>query len=372
MTPNQRIDKTVLGETGEPIRVLIVDDVKSARDLLEEILATDPRFQVVGAVEDGLEAVTVALELRPDLITMDIRLPGIDGFEAVERILLKYPVPVVMITASMGNQKEKLFRAFNAGALDVLDKQELYLWRTRPEIRSGFLRRLLTLAAANVVRGAGRLAPEPEIVVPIDHRPMGSKEPPLVVAIAASTGGPGALMRLFRQIPGRINSAFVVVQHMSKGFLEGLVRWLDEEVELEVRKAQEGDLLEPGVVLLAPEDYHLTVTDRGRVHLNNSLPINGHRPSAELLFESVANHCGKRGVGIILTGMGTDGAEGLKSLRASGGHTIAQDEHSSIIFGMPRAAIELDAAEAILPLEKIAPQIMKWISEQQERDNLIP
>jgi two-component system chemotaxis response regulator CheB len=137
---------------------------------------------------------------------------------------------------------------------------------------------------------------------------------------------------------------------------------------MEVRKAQEGDLLEPGVVLVAPGDYHLTVTGRGTVHLNNSLPINGHRPSAELLFESVANYYGERGVGIILTGMGTDGAEGLKSLRACGGHTIAQDEHSSIIFGMPRAAIELDAAEAILPLEEIGPQIMQWISEQQERE----
>ena len=363
MTSDQQIEKSDLQEAVDAIRVLIVDDVKSARDLLEEILATDPRFRVVGAVEDGLEAVTVALELRPDLITMDIRLPGIDGFEAVERILLRHPVPIVMITASMGNQEEKLFRAFNAGALDVLDKQELYLWRTRPEIRNGFLRRLRTLASTSVMRGVGRVTPEPEVPVPIDHRQIGAGEPPLVIAIAASTGGPGALMRLFRRIPSRVNGAFVVVQHMSKGFLGGLARWLDGEVEMEVRKAQEGDLLEPGVVLVAPGDYHLMVTGSGTVHLNSSLPINGHRPSAELLFESVANHYGKRGAGIILTGMGTDGAEGLKSLRACGGHTIAQDEHTSIIFGMPRAAIELDAAEAILPLEEIGPQIMKWISE---------
>ena len=369
MTFDQQTEKSDIQETDDTIRVLIVDDVKSARDLLEEILATDQKFQVVGAVEDGLEAVTVALELRPDLITMDIRLPGIDGFEAVERILLRHPVPIVMITASMGNQEEKLFRAINAGALDVLDKQELYLWRTRPEIRNGFLRRLRILASTSVARGVGRVTLEPEIPVPIDHRQIGAGERPLVVAIAASTGGPGALMRLFKRIPSRTNAAFVVVQHMSKGFLGGLVRWLDEEVALEVRKAQEGDLLEPGVVLVAPGDYHLTVSGRGTVHLTSSLPINGHRPSAELLFESVANHYGKRGVGIILTGMGTDGAEGLKSLRASGGLTIAQDEHTSIIFGMPRAAIELDAAEAILPLEEIGPQVMKWISEQQDRED---
>ncbi|MBT8406867.1 MAG: response regulator, partial [Deltaproteobacteria bacterium] len=165
MTSDQRIEKSDLQEAVDAIRVLIVDDVKSARDLLEEILATDQRFQVVGAVEDGLEAVTVALELRPDLITMDIRLPGIDGFEAVERILLQHPVPIVMITASVGNQEEKLFRAFNAGALDVLDKQELYLWRTRPEIRNGFLRRLRTLSSTSVMRGVGRVRPEPEVPV---------------------------------------------------------------------------------------------------------------------------------------------------------------------------------------------------------------
>ena len=190
MTFDQQMEKSDLQEAVEAIRVLIVDDVKSARDLLEEILATDQRFQVVGAVEDGLEAVTVALELRPDLITMDIRLPGIDGFEAVERILIQHPVPIVMITASMGNQEEKLFRAFSAGALDVLDKQELYLWRTRPEIRNGFLRRLRTLASTSVAPGLGRVAPELEVPVPIDHRQIGADEPPLVVAIAASTGGP--------------------------------------------------------------------------------------------------------------------------------------------------------------------------------------
>ena len=356
-------------ETREPIRVLIVDDVKSARDLLRDILTTDPRFEVVGEVTDGLEAVGAALELRPDLITMDIRLPGLDGFQAVERILTEYPVPIVMITASMGNQEEKLFRAFNSGALDVLDKQELYLWRTRPEIRNSFLRKLRTLALTQVRRGVSRITPEPEIFAAVAPTEGRSGESPLVVAIAASTGGPGALVSLFRRIPSQVNGSFVVVQHMSRGFLGGLVRWLNDEVELEVRKAKEGDLLEAGVVLVAPEDYHILVTEMGSVRLNKSPPINGHRPSAELLFDSVANHYGGRGLGIILTGMGSDGAEGLKSLRLRGGHTIAQDEESSIIFGMPRAAIELDAAEMVLPLEMIGAQILTWISESQERGN---
>jgi two-component system chemotaxis response regulator CheB len=333
------------------IRVLIVDDVKSARDLVEEILATDPQFQVVGRVADGVEAVAVALQLRPDLVTMDIRLPGIDGFEAVERILAKLPVPIVMITASMGNQEEKLFQAFSSGALDVLDKQELYLWRTRPEIRTSFLRRMRALASTQIRQSVGSITAEPEAPMTVTSAQVGPVKPPLVVAIAASTGGPSALMRLFKRMPGEVNAAFVVVQHMSLGFLDGLVRWLDDEVGLEVKKAQEGDLLEPGVVLIAPGDHHMMVTEVGTVSLSRSLPINGHRPSA------------------ILTGMGSDGAEGLKSLRVGGGHTIAQDEQSSIIFGMPRAAIELDAAEMILPLEEIGPQIMKWVSEQHSSSN---
>jgi two-component system chemotaxis response regulator CheB len=353
-------------EGGEPIRVLIVDDVKSARDLLEEILTTDPRFQVVGRVGDGLEAVVSALKTRPDLVTMDIRLPGIDGFQAVERILAVFPVPIVMITASMGKQEEKLFRAIAAGALDVLDKQELYLWRTRPEIRNSFLRRLHTLASTRVKRVAGYTPAEAEPLFTFRRPRPRLAESPLVVAIAASTGGPTALVRVLGRIPPEAGGAFLVVQHMSRGFLEGLVRWLDNEVELEVRKAQEGDLLQAGVVLVAPGDHHMMITEQDSVRLNRSLPINGHRPSAELLFDSVANNYGKRGIGVILTGMGSDGAEGLKSLRLCGGHTIAQDEQTSIIFGMPRAAIELDAAEIVLPLDEIGPHIMKWLSEQED------
>jgi two-component system chemotaxis response regulator CheB len=360
---NQNMKDT---EGGGPIRVLIVDDVKSARDLLEEILTTDPQFQVVGAVGDGLEAVASTLKMRPDLVTMDIRLPGIDGFQAVERILAVFPVPIVMITASMGKQEEKLFRAITAGALDVLDKQELYLWRTRPEIRNSFLRRLRTLASTRVKRVSGYIPAEPEPITTFRRLQPRPAESPLVVAIAASTGGPTALVKVLRGISPQVDAAFLVVQHMSRGFLEGLVRWLDNEVELEVRKAQEGDLLEAGVVLVAPGDHHMMVTELDSVRLNRSLPINGHRPSAELLFDSVANNYGKRGVGVILTGMGSDGAEGLKSLRLCGGHTIAQDEQTSIIFGMPRAAIELDAAEIVLPLDEIGPQIMKWISEQED------
>ena len=369
MTAEHDNQNTTEMEAGEPIRVLIVDDVKSARDLLEEILATDTTFEVVGTVGDGLEAVAATLKMQPDLVTMDIRLPGIDGFQAVERILAEFPVPIVMITASMGNQEEKLFRAITAGALDVLDKHELYLWRTRPEIRNSFLRRMRALASTRVKRAVGSITTEPEPLVTFQRIQRGPVESPLLVAIAASTGGPTALVKVFRGISSQVNGAFVVVQHMSRGFLEGLVRWLDNEVELKVKKAQEGDLLEPGVVLVAPGDHHMMVTDRGTVRLDRSLPINGHRPSAEILFDSVAKHYGRRGAGVILTGMGSDGAEGLKSLRACGGYTIAQDEQTSIIFGMPRAAIEIDAAEMVLPLEKIGSQIMEWISEQEDREN---
>jgi two-component system chemotaxis response regulator CheB len=367
MKSNQHAKKTQSRGGGEPIRVLIVDDVKSARDLLEEILTTDPRFQVVGAVGDGLEAVAAALKIRPDLVTMDIRLPGIDGFQAVERILAVFPVPIVMITASMGGQEEKLFRAITAGALDVLDKQELYLWRTRPEIRNSFLKRLRTLSSTRVKPVRAFIPTEAEPLLSF-HRPQRRiAECPLVVAIAASTGGPTALVKVLKRISPQINAAFLVVQHMSRGFLEGLVRWLDNEVGLEVKKAQEGDSLEAGVVLVAPEDHHMMATEMDTVSLNRSLPINGHRPSAEVLFDSLARNYGKRGAGVILTGMGSDGAEGLKSLRLCGGHTIAQDEQTSIIFGMPRAAIELDAADIVLPLDEIGPQIMKWISGEEDR-----
>ncbi|MGE5310239.1 MAG: chemotaxis-specific protein-glutamate methyltransferase CheB [Nitrospirota bacterium] len=346
------------------IRVMIVDDVKSARDLLADILATDPGFEVVACVGDGLEAVQKAFEVRPDLITMDIRLPGLDGFLAVERILAEFTVPIVMITASHGEYEEKVTRALKLGALDVIEKQELYLWRTRPEIRTTLLRKLHILARARVGqrhhRGVG--SPLPSVGPSLLAGDKG--EAPLrVVAIAASTGGPSALVTLFKQIPADVNAAFLVVQHMSCGFLDGLIHWLDHEVALTVRKAQDGDMLKRGVVLFAPEDYHLLVNEDGKARLNKSLPIAGHRPSAELLFKSVATSFGRRGIGVILTGMGSDGAVGLKRLRERGGHTIAQNEVSSIIFGMPRAAIEQEAAEVVLSLEAIAPQLMNWMRE---------
>jgi len=349
------------------IRVMIVDDVKSARDLLADILATDPRFEVVASIGDGLEAVHKAFEVRPDLITMDIRLPGLDGFLAVERILAEFAVPIVMITASHGEYEDKVSRALKLGALDVIEKQELYLWRTRPEIRTAFLRKLHILARARVGHRPDRElgGPLPSVGAGLAAEDKG--EAPLrVVAIAASTGGPSALMTLLKEIPSDVNAAFLVVQHMSRGFLDGLIHWLNHEVVLTVRKAQDGDLLERGVVLFAPEDYHLLVNEDGTARLNKSLPIGGHRPSAELLFKSVAAAFGKRGIGVILTGMGSDGALGLKRLRERGGHTIAQNEDSSIIFGMPRAAIEQEAAEVVLPLEAIAPQLRNWMRESNQ------
>jgi len=348
----------------KPIRVMIVDDVKSARDLLADILATDRRFQVVASVSDGLEAVAKALALRPDLITMDIRLPGLDGFLAVEQILAELPVPIVMITASLGRFEEKVARALKMGALDVMEKQELYLWRTKPEIRTAFLRKLYVFARARVgqrrVRPSADPLPSAVPFLPDREKAEGDLR---IVAIAASTGGPSALMALFKEVPAQVNAAFLVVQHMSRGFLDGLVRWLDDEVELSVRMAKEGDVLKPGAVLFAPDDYHMLVDEERTIRLNKSFPIGGHRPSADLLLKSVALRFGRRAIGVILTGMGSDGAIGLKRLKERGGRTIAQDEASSIIFGMPRAAIEEHAAEVVLPLEAIARQLVTWTRE---------
>jgi two-component system chemotaxis response regulator CheB len=359
--------QAIEGASDRPIRVMIVDDVKSARDLLADILATDRRFEVVASVSDGLEAVARALDLRPDLITMDIRLPGLDGFLAVEQILAELPVPIVMITASVGTFEEKVARALKMGALDVMEKQDLYLWRTRPEIRTAFLRKLYVFARARVGQRPERLSGDrPPLAVPFSPRREKTKGALRIVAIAASTGGPSALMTLFKEVPVEVNAAFLVVQHMSRGFLDGLVRWLDDEVELSVRMAQEGDVLKPGLVLFAPDDYHMLVDEDGTIRLNKSFPIGGHRPSAELLLKSVALRFGRKAIGVILTGMGSDGAIGLRRLRERGGRTIAQNEASSIIFGMPRAAIEQDAAEVVLPLEAIAPQLVAWMRESRE------
>lgn len=333
-----------------PIRVLVADDSELFRDLLARVIADDPGYEVVAVAADGDAAATLARALRPDVITMDLHMPEADGFSGIARIMAETPTPILVLT---GNREEAVgFRALSLGALDLLEKPQAttHLAQYGQLLRS----RLRLLAGVKVIRHMrglrGRPAPAARLAV----------RPDLVV-IGASLGGPRALATLLRGLPASFGAPVAIVQHIADGFTEGLARWLAAESRLDVREAEDGEPLVAGRVLLAPSGHHLVVAG-GVARLSDGPPVDTFKPSVTPLFLSAARHHGARACGVILTGMGRDGAEGLRAIRAAGGQTLAQDEATSAVFGMARAAIDLGAVERVLPLEEIARALVELVS----------
>lgn len=324
-----------------PIRVLVADDSELFREVLGRVIGVEPGFEVVAGAEDGDQAARLARKHRPDVITMDINMPDADGFSGIARIMAETPTPILVLTV---NREETVgFRALSLGALDILEKPaaDSDLDAYGATLRS----RLRLLAGVRVIRHVRGLRAH-RVAAP---RPAAPTE---VVVMGASLGGPRAIASLLRALPADFPVPILAVQHIADGFTEGLAKWLDQESKLTVRTAREGDVLVPGLVLLAPTGRHLVV-GRGVAGLSDGPAVDSFRPSVTPLFRSAAEAYGPRACGVILTGMGRDGADGLQALRRAGGHAIAQDESSSAVFGMPRAAIEIGAVDRVLPLEEI-------------------
>lgn len=324
-----------------PIRVLVADDSELFRELLARVVSAEPGFEVVAIAADGNAAAALARTLRPDVITMDLNMPDADGFSGIARIMAETPTPILVLTA---NREETVgFRALSLGALDILEKPQA---STDLDEYGQLLRsRLRLLAGVKVIRHLRGL--RERRVAP----PRAAVRPELVV-LGASLGGPRALAALLRALPGNFPAPIAVVQHIADGFTEGLASWLATESRLEVREARDGDALRPGRVVLAPTGRHLLVSE-GTAHLSDAPPVDTFKPSVTPLFVSAARAYGRRVCGVILTGMGRDGADGLRAIKDAGGPTLAQDEATSAVFGMPRAAIELGAVDRVLPLEDI-------------------
>jgi two-component system, chemotaxis family, protein-glutamate methylesterase/glutaminase len=324
------------------IRVLVADDSELFREVLSRVIGADPGFEVVAVAADGNAATRLTRELKPDVITMDLNMPDADGFSGIARIMAETPTPIMVLT---GNKAEVVgFKALSLGALDILEKPEANadLEAYGSEIRS----RLRLLSGVKVIRHLRGLRERKLPPPPTKGRRVD------VVAIGASLGGPRALASLLRGLPATFPVGIAVVQHIADGFTEGLASWLTQECPLQVREAVDGDLLLAGHVLLAPSGHHLLVGE-GRVRLSDAPPIDTFRPSVTPLFLSAAENYGPRACGVLLTGMGHDGAAGLKVLHDAGGATLAQDEHSSAVFGMAKAAIDLGAVDRVLALEDI-------------------
>jgi two-component system chemotaxis response regulator CheB len=345
------------------VRVLIVDDSPVARDVLKSVLESDVEITVVGMAATGTEAVELTARLRPDLVTMDLVMPGMDGMEATQRIMARHPTPILFLSAFIG--REGVYSradALAAGALDIVEKP-MPLSDVRAEGAAAALRRRVkSLAQVPVIThmygaGAARMtARAPQAVGDA-----------ALVAIGASTGGPRVLGELLAALPAGYGLPIVVVQHMAEGYVDTLVESLRHQGRLEVALAQNGDRLRAGRVHIAPPESHLTVQKGGRLAVETGPPVRGFRPSIDVTFSSVARVYGGRAAGILLTGMGVDGAAGLREIRVAGGPTLVQDEASSVVFGMPRAAIERGAAQHVLPPAGMLRHMMSWHAAARRR-----
>ncbi len=350
------------------IKVLIVDDLKSAREMIRDMLAPDPDIHVCAMADNGENAIAMVKSHHPHLILLDSHLRQTSGYEVAEAIMKVRPTPIIMIAASSDSHADTPIRAFGCGVLEVIKKEDLYRWRTRPDVVAGFIRKIKLLSKVNrhsikkhceaTEAGQRHTASVKTISMDVNGNKKDGIE---VVAMVSSTGGPNALFQILRALPADFPAPILIVQHMSPGFIHGLAEWLNHEDHIRVRVAQDNGVLLPGEALLAPDNAHLTVGQNHRIKLVQSPPLGGHRPSGSTLLESIGNLYGPRALGVILTGMGHDGAQGMGILKAAGGKTIAQDQATSVIFGMPKTAIALGAIDQVLPLSEIASAIERHV-----------
>ncbi|ACA14816.1 response regulator receiver modulated CheB methylesterase [Methylobacterium sp. 4-46] len=346
-----------------PVRVMLVEDSLVVRQLLAHIVSRDPRLALVAAVPSGEEALREIHRVQPDVISMDIRLPGIDGLETTRRIMAERPTPIVVIADAVEDSSLKIsMNALRAGALSVVEKPVGTGHRAYAAVADEICTQLRIMSEVPVIRrrpiGAERERP-PLFDPPA--RPDAVGAPPGLVAVAASTGGPPAFARLLGALPAAFPAPILLVQHMGAAFMDGFAAWLNGVVPLAVEIAAEGVRPLPGHVYVAPGDRHLEFGPGGLIALSDDPPIGGQRPSATALFRSLARHAGSRALGILLTGMGEDGAAGLLDMRRAGALTIAEHETSAVVYGMPAAAVRLRAASAVLPLDMIAPRILRAV-----------
>ena len=348
------------------IRVLVVDDSAFMRGALSRLLSADPRFEVVGVAEEGHAAVQQAQALRPHVITMDFNMPGLNGAEATRAILAQCTTAIVMVSAHTTQGASQTVEALAAGAIDFVTKPDGEVSANLAGMREALIQKLLTAAAANL----SQLTASPQsapLAEPPGSRRSESRLPRLppglrVVVIASSTGGPAALARVLPSLRVKQSASVLIVQHMPAGFTAPLAAQLAERADFPIHEARSGDALEAGQGLVAPGDRHLLVDRSGRVTLSASAPVHGVRPAADVTFKSVAQGYGARAIGVVLTGMGRDGAVGLAAIKAAGGRTIAQDRASCTVYGMPRAAVEMGVVDEVIALDRVGLALTHLVS----------
>lgn len=343
-----------------PVRVLIIDDSVVIRQLLKDIFARDGGIEVVGTASDPIEGYDKIVQLKPDVLTLDVEMPRMDGITFLEKLMRSHPMPVVMISTLTREGSEVTLKALELGAVDFIAKPTQSIFTGMAALAQEITSKVKAAARARVRPRQAHVAPVEMPQVSVRRATVTNR----LIAIGASTGGPEAIRQVLQGLPAEV-PPIVIVQHMPPVFTRSFAERLDKLCTVRVKEAEDGDELLPGHAYVAPGDYHLQVARNGsqyRARVVQTEPVNRHRPSVDALFDSVAQASGASTVAVLLTGMGADGARGLKKLRDIGAHTIAQDEETCVVFGMPREAIQLGGAEFVLPLPQIAHKVVELLA----------
>lgn len=338
-----------------PVKVLLVDDSLVVLHILKKLLAQYPEVEIVGTFTNGLEALAAIPVLNPDVICTDYHMPAIDGHELIMEIMERHPKPILVISSSVQSKgdEETIFTLLDAGAVDVFPKPVLQVEDEFRKSAAALVKKITLLAGVHTFKRKKKTGSLSGVTESVESTNLNIKNTFKIVGIGASTGGPQVLAEIFQRLKPGFPDPIVCVQHISEGFIQGLVEWLDKASPLTVKFAENGDTPKPGHIYFPPEDTHLKFDSGGRFVISKDPPKNGHRPSVDVTFSSIAQNFEKNSLAILLTGMGADGADGLLQIKKSGGYTIAQNESSCVVYGMPKVAAETGAAKLLMSPEDI-------------------
>lgn len=350
------------------IKVLVVDDSAFMRRAITSMLQEDPEIKVIGTARDGLEAVQMVQELKPDVVTMDVEMPRMDGITALKEIMQKCPVPVIMVSSLTTEGAKETIEALELGAVDFIPKNLAELSVNIVKIKGMLIDKIKTIGKRGIVKRKPVVKPsEPKIEVPKIEMPktrVTTERKVGIVSIGTSTGGPKALQEIIPKLPKDFPVPVVIAQHMPPNFTKPFAERLDQLSQLSVKEAEEGEPIKPGIVYIAPGRGHMRIKRRGietYVSISEDKEEFIYRPSVDVLMMSVAECYPGRTLGVILTGMGNDGAKGCKKIKETGGRVFAQNEETCVVYGMPRAVVEAGLADKVVPLEEMAGEIINAV-----------
>lgn len=343
------------------INVLVVDDSAYMRKVISGMLESDEEISVIDTARDGLDAVEKVKSLKPDVVTLDVEMPKLDGLSALEKIMAEYPIPVIMLSSLTQEGSETTVKALTMGAFDFVGKPSGTISLDIEKVKEDLISKVKMAVKArirNFQRPLFRTVEKSKIFQPPT---VSTSSPNKIVVIGSSTGGPNALQQVVPKLPENLQAAVLIVQHMPPGFTKSLASRLNDISQLTVSEAQEGDIIQTGRAYIAPGGYHMILRSKNIIGLNQDPPVHSVRPSVDVTLESVVNFYNSKIIGVILTGMGYDGSKGITLVKKMGGKSIAQDEATCVVYGMPRIIVEMGKADKVLPIQNVADEIVSML-----------